>query len=160
MKKLTLFLTLFGLTALNGVALAQTAPELVGLFSGLLEAFPILEVLFGGVAVFTLAPHVMTATEFFKVRLKKRYGDINNLYIHGINLLLSFALAAPLLVQGKLADEPALQLLPEPWGFIAFGVAVFLRAAGLSDFKRNTAPPTPPTDPTQYEPGFNPELSR
>ena len=122
-------------------------------WNALQTVFPLVQTILAGAAVLTVAPVVRTATEWVKVRLKKRFEGLNNLYIHGINGAFSAAAAIIMARAGRLVDEPAYAVVPEPWGVVVFAIAVFLHSGGFVDLERNQqVPPQSPSDPDLPKP--------
>lgn len=132
------FLAVFSLliVLLSGAAFAQ-APEFL---PPLLEAFPFLELILTAGAVIAAGAIVSPATEWVKVRLKNKFGDLHNGVTHLINAAFSLLFAFLFLSDGRWADDPALGGLNFPWNVLVFATAVFLRSGGWWD-ERHSEPP-------------------
>ena len=147
MKKLTGLIVL----GLSGIALAQT-----GDFSPLLDLVPTLGIFLSAAAVLAVARPVQLATEWLKVRVKRRFGDIPHIAVHGIALGVSIVASAATHLSGGLLQDPVYSTIPPPWNVALFAVAVFVVAGGWYDTTLNTkVPPARPTDPTLPEGRIN-----
>lgn len=147
-QRISTFLMSAAALMLLPLALAQGAgtPEWI---SPLLEAFPFLGVIFAAGAVLLAAAIVTPATEWVKVRLQHRMGDVPNWINHAVSATLSIVLTVAFLSDGRWSDDPVLGL-PWPWNALIFAVAVFLRAGGWWDQKQGEALTEAGVDPVAY----------
>lgn len=128
------FFVLFVL--LQGSALAQE--PLTDLVGPLLEAFPVLNLIFAGGAVLVAAPLVRTAVEWFRTRwynFHKKEEKMPNYLTHLVSALISVGVAYLFFHNGSIGDE--FLAFGYPWSILLFALAVFLRAGGLVDVEKS-----------------------
>ena len=129
---LTLFI--LALAIGNGVKAQEPITDLVG---PLLEAFPVLNLIFAGGAVLVAAPLVRTAVEWFRTRYynwKKKEEKMPNWLTHLVSLVISIGVSYMFFQNGSIGDE--FLAFGYPWSIFLFAAAVFLRAGGLVDVER------------------------
>ena len=123
----------------------------------IIALWPILGVALTSVAVARTADIVSAATEWLKVRLRKRWPDLPHLVIHGVNAALSLAVGYVFARGGHLLNDEAFLGIVWPYDWLLFSLAVALVAGGGFDRIKNTqVPPARPTDPTVYSPQVKP----
>lgn len=116
----------------------------------LTDAFPSLGVIIAAGAVLIAAPIVRSATEWVKVRLQHRMGDVPNWVNHAVNATLSIVLTVVFLTDGRWGDDPVLGGLAWPWNAVIFAALVFLRAGGWWDEKQSENLTEAGVDPIAY----------
>lgn len=141
------FLSLALLLGASGVAQTAVVPDAPALIGAaipasnvtlpLLDAFPLLGLLLASALVLLAAAIVQPATEWFKIRLKHRMGDVPHWMTHTISLLLSLAVGLLFMGDGRLAADPVFTDIAWPLNVLIFSGAVFLRAGGWFDLQRD-----------------------
>ena len=131
------------------LALAQGLGGMPEWLALLMDAFPFLGVIAAGGAVLVAAPIAKSGTEWIKVRLQKRMGNVPHWVNHAVSATLSVVLTVGFLQTGNYADDPILGL-PWPWSVIVFAALVFLRAGGWWDEKQAEALTEAGVDPEAY----------